>query len=157
MLSIGQLSKTTGVKVPTIRYYEKIGLLPEPGRSEGNQRVYPDSAADRLAFIFHSRSLGFSLDAVRELLQLADHPEQSCAAVDEIARNQLNAVKQRIEQLNLLKDELERMLEHCEMETVSDCRVIQVLSDHSKCGHEHSLTSTAIIGTEDPAKGKNEH
>lgn len=152
MLSIGQLAKATGVKVPTIRYYEKIGLLPEPGRSEGNQRVYPDSAADRLAFIFHSRALGFSLDAVRDLLQLADHPDQSCAAADEIARNQLNAVKQRIEQLNLLRDELERMLEHCQMDTVSDCRVIQVLSDHSRCAHEHGVSSDTISGTDDPVK-----
>ncbi|SEF88683.1 MerR family transcriptional regulator [Marinobacterium lutimaris] len=157
MLSIGQLSKTTGVKVPTIRYYEKIGLLPEPGRSEGNQRVYPDSAADRLAFIFHSRSLGFSLDAVRDLLQLADHPDQSCAAVDEIARHQLEAVKQRIAQLSLLRDELERMLEHCEMETVSDCRVIQVLSDHSKCAHEHKLESTTLAATEDAKAKPHEH
>ncbi|WP_432695175.1 MerR family transcriptional regulator [Marinobacterium sp. YM272] len=149
MYSIGQLSKATGVKVPTIRYYEKIGLLPKPGRSEGNQRIYPESSTERLAFIHHARALGFSLDAIRDLLSLADHPDQPCTAADEIARDQLEAVKRRIAQLTLLQDELERMVESCHMGTVSNCRVIQVLSDHSRCLHEHGLNDSDNGGADD--------
>lgn len=77
MLSIGKLSAATGVKVPTIRYYEEIGLLPEAERSSGNQRLYGVKAQGRLAFIRHSRELGFSLDDIRELLSLSDRPDMS--------------------------------------------------------------------------------
>lgn len=70
MLTIGKLGEAAGVKVPTIRYYEQIGLLPEPDRSAGNQRLYGQSALDRLAFIRHARELGFPLDAIRDLLSL---------------------------------------------------------------------------------------
>ncbi|WP_144389857.1 MerR family transcriptional regulator, partial [Phaeobacter sp. 22II1-1F12B] len=65
MLTIGTLSKKTGTKVQTIRYYEQIGLMPEPGRTEGGQRRYDNAQLDRLSFIRHSRQLGFSLDAIR--------------------------------------------------------------------------------------------
>ncbi len=81
MLSIGTLAKCTGTKVQTIRYYEQIGLLPEPGRTEGGQRRYSEGDLDRLAFIRHARLLGFTLDAIRELLDLSDNPARSCAEV----------------------------------------------------------------------------
>ena len=71
--TIGRLSRSTGCKVQTIRFYEQIGLLPQPTRSEGNQRLYTEADADRLCFVRHCRELGFSLDAIRELLSLADH------------------------------------------------------------------------------------
>ena len=92
MLTIGKLGEAAGVKVPTIRYYEQIGLLPEPERSAGNQRLYGAKALDRLAFIRHARDLGFPLEAIRDLLSLADRPDQSCAAADIIAKEQLAAV-----------------------------------------------------------------
>src|SRR5690606_35793734 len=112
MLSIGNLGKATGVKVPTIRYYEQIGLLPPAQRSEGNQRLYDARARERLAFIRHARDLGFPLEAIRELLGLADDPDQPCAAADAIARRQLATVKARIARLQALQAELERMLAH---------------------------------------------
>ncbi|MFC6673418.1 MerR family transcriptional regulator [Marinobacterium aestuariivivens] len=137
MISIGQLARHTGVKVPTVRYYEKIGLLPEPARSEGNQRLYPPSMVERLAFIHHARALGFSLDGIRDLLSLADHPDQPCDAADEIARAQLVAVERRIRQLQSLQQELQRMLRQCHSGRISECRVIEVLSDHSQCLQDH--------------------
>src|SRR3546814_20582317 len=70
MLTIGTLARRTGTKVQTIRYYEQVGLMPEPGRSEGGQRRYGDAELDRLSFIRHARQLGFPLDAIRELLNL---------------------------------------------------------------------------------------
>lgn len=137
MLTIGKLAEATGVKVPTIRYYEQIGLLPAPGRSAGNQRLYPHHAQERLAFIRHARDLGFPLEAIRELLSLSDDPARPCAAADEIAGRQLAAVKARISRLIALQAELERMLEHCASGTISDCRVIEVLGNHGLCTHDH--------------------
>lgn len=137
MLSIGKLSAATGVKVPTIRYYEEIGLLPEAERSAGNQRLYGAKAQERLAFIRHSRELGFSLDDIRELLSLSDRPDMSCAAADVIATRQLGSVKDRITRLQALQQELERMLTQCAQGTISDCKVIEVLSNHENCLHTH--------------------
>lgn len=137
MFTIGQLSRATGVKVPTIRYYEQIGLLPEPERSEGNRRLYGQATRDRLAFIRHARDLGFPQDSIRELLKLSDHPARSCEAADEIARRQLIEVNARISRLNALRGELERMLAQCSCGTIADCRVIEVLGNHALCGQDH--------------------
>ncbi|SIP87503.1 DNA-binding transcriptional regulator, MerR family [Paracoccus thiocyanatus] len=133
MLTIGKLGAAAGVKVPTIRYYEQIGLLPPPERSAGNQRLYGRTALDRLAFIRHARDLGFPLEAIRDLLSLSDRPDQPCAAADIIAKQQLAAVEARIARLEALKSELERMVSQCAQGTIANCRVIEALSDHSSC------------------------
>ena len=138
MLSIGKLGQATGVKVPTIRYYEEIGLLPEAERTTGNHRLYGPKALERLRFIRHSRELGFSLEAIRDLLSLSDRPDQSCEAADLIARAQLAEVEARIARLTALKAELERMVEQCAGGSIRDCRVIEVLGDHSLCGVNHA-------------------
>lgn len=139
MLSIGKLSASTGVKVPTIRYYEDIGILPPAERSAGNQRLYDDASVERLSFVRHARDLGFPLDAIRDLLGLSDDPGQPCAEVDRIAARQLADVKARIARLTALQNELERMLQDCACGIIADCRVIKVLGDHALCesGHEH--------------------
>ena len=124
-------------KVPTIRYYEEIGLLPEAERSAGNQRLYGQKAQERLTFIRHARELGFPLDAIRDLLSLSDRPNQSCAAADAIASVQLAAVEARIARLTALKAELERMLVQCAGGVIADCRVIEVLGDHAQCHGDH--------------------
>lgn len=143
MLTIGKLSKETGVKVPAIRYYEQIGLLPEPERSSGNQRLYGPTARERLNFIRHARDLGFSPDAIRDLLSLTDDPERSCAAADAIAREQLGEVRARIARLTALQTELERMVTQCEGGKICDCRVIEVLGDHRLCLHDrHDAAQT---------------
>lgn len=139
MLTIGKLGASAGVKVPTIRYYEQIGLLPDPDRSAGNQRLYPKATMDRLAFIRHARELGFPLEAIRDLLSLSDRPDQSCAAADAIAKAQLLATRARIARLRALEAELERMVSQCACGTISDCRVIEVLGDHAHCAHDHPV------------------
>jgi DNA-binding transcriptional MerR regulator len=139
-LTIGDLSRETGCKVQTIRYYEQIGLMPEPERSGGNQRLYGADHLKRLAFLRHGRELGFSLEAIRKLLSLAEHPAQSCEDADDIARVQLQHVESRIARLRALRKELKRMLAECEGGRVSDCRVIEVLADHSKCLQESHRT-----------------
>ena len=137
MLSIGQLARRTGVKVPTIRYYEQTGLLDPPDRSAGNQRRYSAAQAERLAFIRHARTLGLSIEAIRELVQLSGHPDRPCADADRIARDHLQAVRQRIARLRRLEAELERIVAGCAADTVRHCYVIQALSDHSLCIDEH--------------------
>lgn len=131
--TIGRLAAASGCKVQTIRYYEEIGLLPPAPRSAGNQRLYGPRMLDRLLFIRHARELGFPLDAVRDLLKLADEPDQPCADADAIARRQLAHVEQRIRRLQSLKAELERMILQCSGGRISNCRVIESLSDHSAC------------------------
>ena len=139
MLTIGKLAAETGVKVPTVRYYEQIGLLPPPERSSGNQRLYGPLARQRLAFIRHARTLGFPLEAIRDLLSLSDRPDLPCSAADAIAKTQLAAVQARIAQLKALELELQRMVVQCAHGTIADCRVIEVLGDHAHCAHDHDL------------------
>ena len=148
MLTIGTLSKKTGTKVQTIRYYEQIGLMPEPGRTEGGQRRYDNAQLDRLSFIRHSRQLGFSLDAIRELLDLSDQPNRPCEEADAIARRQLNQVEQRMARLKALRTELKRMVHECSGGRTADCKVLEVLRDHSECLTEHDE-----IGTGEPDHG----
>ncbi|MGH6861133.1 MAG: MerR family transcriptional regulator, partial [Phyllobacterium sp.] len=95
-LSIGEAARHSGVKVSTIRYYEQIGLLPTPARTDGNRRYYATGDVRRLAFIRHSRELGFEIDAVRTLLALQDDPNQSCETADAIAKARLLEVRQRL-------------------------------------------------------------
>lgn len=135
-LSIGQVAESSGVKVPTIRYYERIGLLAAPARSASNRREYTRDAVQRLRFIRHARELGFDIEAIRTLIEMQHHPTQSCEQADEIASAQLAAVEDRIERLTALKGELERMLTCCRHERVRNCRVIETLADHDKCLHE---------------------
>ncbi len=137
--TIGELAARTGCKVQTVRYYEQIGLMPEPVRTEGNQRRYGSRHLERLAFIRHSRQLGFPLQAIRELLSLADDPGQSCAAADQIARRQLEHVESRIARLEALKAELERMVVECGRSQIANCLVIEVLADHTHCLTDHHL------------------
>ncbi|WP_299653747.1 helix-turn-helix domain-containing protein [uncultured Jannaschia sp.] len=137
MHTIGTLSARTGTKVQTIRYYEQIGLMREPGRSSGGQRRYHEADLDRLAFIRHSRQLGFPLDAIRELLDLSDSPSRPCAEADSIARRQLRQVELRIARLQALRKELKRMVAECDGDSVAECRVLEVLRDHSECLTEH--------------------
>ena len=137
MLTIGTLARRTGTKVQTIRYYEQIGLMPEPGRTAGGQRRYSEAELDRLAFIRHARQLGFTLEAIRDLLDLSDHPEKSCQEADQIARRQLRQVELRMARLEALRTELERMVHECSGGNTADCRVLEVLRDHSECLTDH--------------------
>ena len=133
-LSIGELARRADVKVPTIRYYEQIGLMPETDRTEGQQRRYGGDAVARLSFIRHARELGFEVDAIRTLLSLQDDPDQSCARADEIAKARLVEVKARIASLNALRRELEKMVEECACGRIGECRVIETLADRT---HDH--------------------
>lgn len=127
--AIGEVSRQTGIKVPTIRYYENVGLLASPARTAGKQRRYGAVDVARLNFIRHARDLGFEISDIRELLSLSAEPEQSCKEVDAIARRHLADVDRRISQLTTLRTELRRMVEECRQGRVRECRVIEALSE----------------------------
>lgn len=137
MLSIGELSRHTGVKVPTIRYYEQMGLMEAADRTDGNQRRYEPADRERLAFIKHARDLGFTIEAIRELLELSGDPERPCVHADEIANRQLDIVRDKIARLRQLEGELDRMVNTSHGDHVRDCYVIRSLSNHGLCSGEH--------------------
>jgi len=127
-LTIGELARATGVKVETVRYYEKIGLLEAPRRTSGNYRAYRVEHLNRLSFIRRSRDLGFSLDQIRDLLALADKGDQPCQSVDAIARAHLAEVDRKIADLRALRSELDSLIKQCRCGTVAQCKIIEALS-----------------------------
>ena len=127
-MKIGELAARAGSTPETIRYYERIGILPAPARTGGNYRDYGPDHVDRLSFIRHARTLGFELLDIRTLLDLVDDPERDCAAVDRITIGHLKVVRAKIAQLQALQGELERMLHQCRGGQVADCRIIESLS-----------------------------
>jgi len=138
MYSIGDLSRRTKVKIPTIRYYETIGLMAAAERTEGNQRRYGNSALAQLFFIRHARDLGFSVEAISSLIKLQGHPDRSCEAATEIAVAHLSEVRAKIERLMSLENELSRIAESCDGSGVAEsCHILESLAYHDLCNHEH--------------------
>jgi Cu(I)-responsive transcriptional regulator len=136
-MKIGEVSKATGTNIETIRYYERIGLLPPPARTTSNYRSYGDLHRARLAFVRHSRELGFKIEEIRSLLDLSDHPDRECAEADIIASRHLAQVEQKIAQLAALRDELGRIIGSCRGGVAADCRVIEALGNHGGCRGGH--------------------
>lgn len=125
--SIGALSKATGVNIETIRYYERIGLLPEPDRTAAGYRQYGPEHLLRLSFIRKGRDIGFNIEAIRALLRLAEHPETPCQDADRLAWEHLTEIERKIEELGRLRDALREMT-HCCANTVAECRIIGALA-----------------------------
>jgi DNA-binding transcriptional MerR regulator len=133
-VTIGELSRQSGVKIPTIRYYEQIGLLAAPARTEGQQRRYGAGDVRRLNFIRHAREVGFEVEAIRQLLGLASRPDRSCGEVHDLTKAHLAEVNDKIVRLSALRDELEAMVAF-DHRLISECRIIEVLADHGRCRH----------------------
>lgn len=137
MLSIGQMSRRTGVKVPTIRFYEQKGLLPEPERTAGNQRRYGPAALNRLAFIRHARDLGLPLGDVAALISLEGAQGAALDRAHEIARSQQAHLRERIVKLQRLERELGRIASACDGRHDHVCAVLHAFGDHQTCAGEH--------------------
>lgn len=131
-MKIGEIASTTATNIETVRYYEKIGLLPLPARDAANYRNYGQEHLARLSFIRRARDLGFTLDHVRELLGLADRRDQSCAAVDAIATAHLAEIDRKIADLQALRSELGRLIGDCRQGTVAECLIIETLAPTSR-------------------------
>jgi Cu(I)-responsive transcriptional regulator len=131
-MNIGELARAADTKAETIRYYERIGLLAAPPRTVGNYRDYSAAHVTRLTFTRRARDLGFSIEQIRALLDMADQQEQSCEAVDIIAREHLADVKRKLAALSALRRELESMIGQCRPGTVAECRILEALAPETR-------------------------
>lgn len=126
--TIGRLSARSGVNIETIRYYERIGLMPAPARTGGGRRIYASADAKRLRFIRRARELGFTLEAIRSLLGLEDGPA-TCAKVHAVTSAHLDSIRTKIADLRNLERSLTRAAAACERTAEPDCPIIDALSE----------------------------
>jgi len=131
-MTIGAAARATATRTETIRYYEKIGLLPRPSRSFNNYRHYTATDVARLGFVRRARELGFPLEQVRELLTLADQHERDCTDVNELTRQHISTIERRIADLRALNHELRALLDACQGGPVDECRILEALLPKSE-------------------------
>jgi MerR family transcriptional regulator, mercuric resistance operon regulatory protein len=127
-LTIGALSGRTAVNIETIRYYERVGILPKPPRSAGGHRVYADEHQQRLIFIRRSRELGFSLDQIRALLGLVSGHRLTCAKVKDITEHHLADIRRKVKDLRRLERVLSDMAAQCRGDHVPECPILDALT-----------------------------
>lgn len=131
---IGAMSKQTGVNIETIRYYERIGIMPKPDRTAGGNRQYNHDQLKRLSFIKRSREIGFSIEEIRALLEMVDRRDFTCGEVHSMTVNHLASVKEKIQALHRLEDALEAMAAECSRGDVPDCPILDTLFEVSETG-----------------------
>ena len=141
-IAIGALSKHTGTNIETIRYYERVGLLPAPARSSGGYRLYGTDQLKRLSFIRRARALGFSVAEVRTLLTLADQRRRPCAEVRGVAAAHLEDVKGKIADLKAMERVLADTIARCEAGSGSHCPMIDALYTKGDSGARTATTSS---------------
>jgi MerR family mercuric resistance operon transcriptional regulator len=124
---IGQLSDLTGVKIETIRYYERIGIMPKPRRSEGGQRLYDEAQLKHLRFVKRSRLIGFSLEEIRSLLSLNDQEALNCNEVYSLTKEHLKEVQNKILELETIEKSLKDLAKQCSRGSKPDCPIIDML------------------------------
>lgn len=141
-LSIGNLSKQCGVNIETIRYYEKIGVMPAPDRSASGYRLYGPDHLKRLSFVRRSRQLGFSLDEIRSLLRLVDGDAYTCTQVRELTLDHVAEIRRKITDLKRLKRVMEEMAAQCSGGRAPECAIVDALFDG---GHRPAKLSEATV------------
>jgi Cd(II)/Pb(II)-responsive transcriptional regulator len=149
-MKIGELAHRTNTQVETIRFYEREGLLSEPGRSESNYRIYGDEHAERLAFIRHCRGLDMTLDEIRVLLRFKDAPTENCREVNELLDEHISHVAERVVELRQLEKQLKKLRETCLCaQEAQNCGILNELTviakkpvaAHGREGHVHGAHS----------------
>ena len=144
-ITIGVLAEATGVGIETIRYYEKIGLLPAPARTGAGYRVYRAEHARRLKFIRRARELGLGIDAVRELLSLASERLRSCARVDRLVGEHIHELDHKIAGMQRLRGALQGLADSCRGGgKIADCRILEALQED-----ERALTEPEVACADD--------
>lgn len=128
VFTIGRLARAAGTNAETVRWYERDGLMAPPPRTGGNYRVYGADDLARLKFIRRARELGFTLDRVRALLDLASDRDRDCASIDAVAIDHLAEIDRKIADLGALRAELATLLASCSGGTVGDCRIVEALA-----------------------------
>lgn len=126
---IGAMSRETGVNIETIRYYERIELMPKPARTPGGNRQYTHDHLQRLSFIKRSRDLGFSIEEIRGLLMMVDRDDVTCREVHALTMEHLASVREKIARLRRLEITLSEMASQCARGDIPDCPIIETLFD----------------------------
>jgi MerR family mercuric resistance operon transcriptional regulator len=130
-ITIGRLAEAAGVNLETVRYYERIELMPPPPRTGGGHRAYDGTHVRRLAFIRHARELGFGIEDIRALLRLSEPDHRSCAEVRDIASVHLAVVRDKLARLRALERVLAATVDECTGEPVPACPVLDMLGPAS--------------------------
>ena len=131
-MKISEAAAASGCHLETIRYYERVGLIPSPNRTGSGYRAYTLADVERLRFVSRGRELGFSLEEIRSLLDLAAHPERPCASADQMVREHLDAIETRIRDLQNMRAELGK-LAGCQSGHAEHCRLLEALDDRHCC------------------------
>jgi MerR family mercuric resistance operon transcriptional regulator len=127
-LTIGRLAEAAGVNLETVRYYERIKLMPPPARTASGHRAYEDAHIRQLAFIRRARELGFSIKQIRALLTLSEPSRVSCAEAREIARMHLEEVRAKLVDLGRLEGILAATIAQCSGDAAPSCPVLDMLT-----------------------------
>ena len=130
-MKAGEVAAASGCHIETIRYYERIGLLPRPARTQAGYRTYGPDDVGRLRFITRGRELGFSLDEIRSLLSLAEDPKLRCGDVDQLARRHLADIEARIRELRRIARVLETTIRSCVGGTRGSCAILGTLQERA--------------------------
>jgi MerR family transcriptional regulator, mercuric resistance operon regulatory protein len=146
-MKIGEASAASGCHLETIRYYERIGLLPIPARRSNGYRQYSKDEVARLRFITRGRELGFSLDEIKSLMRLSERKDMSCAEVDRLAREQLVQVKARMRELAKIARELERTIKSCVKQSCGNCAILGALQG-DRASEELTKDDSGLENTE---------
>jgi MerR family mercuric resistance operon transcriptional regulator len=125
--AIGEMSNLTGVNIETIRYYERIAIMPKPDRTQGGNRQYNHDQLKRLFFIKRCRDLGFNLDEIRALLEMVDRDDFTCGEVHEMTISHLSDVEKKLNDLIRLKQSLKKMASECSQGDIPECPIIDTL------------------------------
>jgi len=121
LITIGKLSEKTGVNIETIRYYEKIGLMPKPYRSEGGNRLYDKDKVKRIAFIKRCRELGFPINTIRIFLNLVDEKSFTCIDIADISKHHLEDIKSKIRDLKKMESHMKDIIKQCNNDMTPYC------------------------------------
>ena len=130
-MSRGEITRRAGCNIETVRYYEKIGLMPDPPRTAGGHRIYGTEHTKRLAFILRGRTLGFSIKELRGFLDLVDGSAVTCAEVKTRTLNHLVDVRGKLSDLKRLERVLKDISNHCEGDESPECPIIDALYDET--------------------------
>jgi Cd(II)/Pb(II)-responsive transcriptional regulator len=127
-MRIGELASKAGSQPETVRYYERLGLLPRPERSEGNYRIYDESHLDRLRFIRNCRAVGMTLEEVRRLLYFRDRPELACHEINQLLDTHIAHLEEQLRDLHRLEEQLRELRSCCDNpRTAGDCGILAAL------------------------------
>ncbi len=126
-LSVGKLAKAAGIKIESVRFYEKRGLLPEPNRLPSGYRIYSGETVKRIRFIKRAQELGFTLEEIANLLAITDNPNADCGDIRDQAEDKIADIKQRINDLNAMHAALSKLRKYCPGKgiPIADCSIVK--------------------------------